>query len=318
MPTLEEQKAEEQRLTAEQEEAEKKAAAEAVEAAAQFEAGFSGKDLADPKPTEKETPPVEGEVKEPETEKVETPEVKEPEIKLAQVTEEQLNRMLSYGASIEEIKGHIEKQFGTAFGKMGGLERVIREIQAATPAGQAIEVSETDLAELKEEFPDLSTKLAKGLTRVLSKFKGTAAVAPETFDPNQVNPIVEQRVNEARVQIKQELAREQLADLYPTWNEIVGTKESNTEYRKWLIKQPADYQKKVSESWSPFVVADSIDKFYEAKEKEKKAAPVKPAAKDQRKERLAEAVTPRGTAGVRATKNDEDEFLEGYQNALKY
>jgi len=311
MPTVEEQKAEEQRLEAEQVEADKKAADEAL---AQFEAGFSGKDL--PEPTEKpnEPPPATEEVKtEPEAEKAEEPEVVEAP-KVATVTEEQLNRLLAYGTTIEEIKTAMEKQFGTAFGKMGGLERVIKDLQSSTPVGQPITVTEADLEELKGEFPDLTDKLAKGLTRILSKFKGTGT-APATFDETQITPIVEQRVNEAKVRIKEELAKEQLADLYPDWQEIVGPKDANTKYRQWLLKQPVEYQKKIAESWSPYVVADSIDRFREATEK--KAPPVKPTPKDQRKERLAEAVPQRGTPGVKATPSDEEQFLAGYNETIK-
>src|SRR5437867_2061568 len=170
MPTLEEQKVEEQRLEAEQAAADKKAADEAV---AQFEAGFSGTET--PEPTEKKDSLPAEEVKDPdakadEAEKVKEAEVKElqEEIKLAQMTEEQLNRVLAYGNTIAEVKTAMDKQFGTAFGKMGGLERVIKDLQAATPVGQPITVTEADLTELKDEFPDVSKKLATGLTRVLS------------------------------------------------------------------------------------------------------------------------------------------------------
>ena len=254
-----------------------------------------------------------------EAEKVKEAEVKElqEEIKLAQMTEEQLNRVLAYGNTIAEVKTAMDKQFGTAFGKMGGLERVIKDLQAATPVGQPITVTEADLTELKDEFPDLSKKLATGLTRVLSKFKGTGtAESPATFDPNTVIPLVEERVKVARREIREELSRDQLSDLHENWQAIVGEKDSNTEYRQWLLKQPVAYQNKIANSWSPFVVAHSIDQFLEAQEKAKKPAE-KPADTDKRKARLAEAVPQRGQPGVKATKSDQEEFEAGFKDALK-
>jgi hypothetical protein len=64
-------------------------------------------------------------------------------------------------------------------------------------------------------------------------------------------------------QLKQEhqQAIETLSRRHPDWAEIVGPENSQTEYRKWLAKQPPEYQAKILASWNPGEVANSIDKF---------------------------------------------------------
>ena len=64
-------------------------------------------------------------------------------------------------------------------------------------------------------------------------------------------------------QLKQEhqQAIETLSRRHPDWAVIVGPENSQTEYRKWLDKQPPEYQAKILASWNPSEVANSIDKF---------------------------------------------------------
>lgn len=287
--------------------AEETAKAEA-EAEKAFAEGFEAK------PTETVTPPVAEKTPEAEPEKVveETPKVVEPSF--AKITDAQWQEVFSKSRSVDAVSAAVEKARSDAFGKIGGLERTIKELQAATPVGQALEVSAKDLEELQKDFPDLTDNLAKGLTRVLSRFKGTAPVAedPAAFDA-RVNSVVEARLSAAREASVKERAVERLTDRHPDWQEVVGPKDSTTEFRRWLIGQDEIYHAKILASNNPVEVSQAIDKFKEYTEKKK----TKPAAQvsQSRRERLEEAVPAKGgstSPGKSREQTAEEQFAEGY------
>jgi len=274
---------------------------EAAESAA-FDEGYAGT-LAPP--STETTPPV-----------VETtPEVVvtpvEPAPDYVQITKAEWTKMLADTGSVTEIKQEIAKRFDTTFGKMGSLEHTLTQLQHATPIGQPITVSEEDLAELKADgFPDLTASLAKGLTRVLSKFKGTGAPAPIDLTA-QVEPLVQQRIQSAHAEWEAKLAIERLTDLHPDWREIAGPKDSQTDYRTWLATQPDGAT--VLESSNPREVAKSLTRFIESK-KVPEPTP-KPTGRSQR---LAEAVPARGGSGaapVHAALSEDDEFEKGFKTS---
>lgn len=315
-----EQKAEEARLAEEarvkeEQDAAEKLAKEEAEANAAFESGFTGKPI---EPTGDATPA--GEIEE----EPEKPEVKPAPVvelpKLAQITEVQFQSLMANAKTVEDVKSAMEKRFNDAFGKMGGLERTLKQIQDATPVGQAISVSDEDLAELKTEFPDLTANLAKGLTRVLGKMKGTAP-AP-TFDPasidERVNSLVEARVSQEREATLKAVAVERLTDRHENWREIIGPKDSTTPYRQWLAAQDPVYQATVLDSWDARVISKSIDAFhtFEKEKQKKKPASPKPNGSDARNQRLAEAVLPKGNAAPSKPQQltAEEEFEAGFKS----
>ena len=116
-------------------------------------------------PTEPVVPPVVAAVPEVVPAPVVTPEVVTPPPTPYQVTEAQINDLVTKARSVDDLSVTLGKVhaslYGDVYGKLGGLERVIKQLQESTPAGQAIEVGDKDLEELKEEFPDLTAKLAK-------------------------------------------------------------------------------------------------------------------------------------------------------------
>lgn len=217
----------------------------------------------------------------------------------AKITDAQWQEVLNLaksgsGAGVE-LRAAIEKTRGDAFGKIGGLERTLRQIQEATPVGHAITVTGDDLKEFKGEFPELADKFARDLTNVLSKFKGTgapvqqAAALPEDFD-DRMKTSARSIAVEEREKLKVELALETLNELHEDWQTVTGPANSATPYRQWLKQQPEAYQNKVLASNNAVVIGKSITAFKEfasAKEKPKTAA-------ELRAERLKESVVPKG------------------------
>lgn len=278
---------------------------------ASFEAEIDGKDFEDADantPVITETP-------------VETPVttvVEESAPKMAQITEEQLARILTYSNDIDAIKTAMESRFGTAFGKLGSLAQTLKELQTTTESGEVITVSEDDLAELKTDYPDLTPAIAKSLTRVLSKVKGGRTTAAKEFDPATLEPTINEKAQEIAKRVVMEEQIKDLADDYPDWEKIIGANPDPakgikpTEFRNWLTSQPAEYQKRVNTSQRAIVVAKAIGKFEEWKETKKKSAqePPKKTAADIRREQLKDSVTERGNASQHTAKSEEDAFDE--------
>ncbi len=100
-----------------------------------------------------------------------------------QVTKQQLEQFQSNATKVQEITAALEQRFGTAFGKIGGLERTLKELQTATPAGQAVQIDDKDFAEMEADFPELAKMSKAALGRILSRLKGTGTPA---FDEKKI------------------------------------------------------------------------------------------------------------------------------------
>lgn len=224
----------------------------------------------------------------------------------AQLTEDDYKRFVANAETVDKIASSLEQRFGTAFGKIGGIEQRMKEWQASTPHGQAVTASVEDFEEMQSEFPELTEMHLKGLNRALSKMKGTGS----SFDVSKVEEIVNARVEKAR----QEDARATLTDAHQDWETVVGAKDAVTPYRQWLKTQPPTYQTQLAETWRPGVIAQSITRF---KAERKLAAPartVAPPHEAARRQRLAEAVAPRGAGGHPPSASADDEMERGFNS----
>lgn len=275
---------------------------------ADFEAGFSGTPTATPEKTE----PAQSEQLE---QKVEQPEQQQTqqEPKYRQITEDEFNKLSTAAAAVEELKATVGKQFDTAFGKMGGLERVLKEFQAKTPTGQAVEVTAEDFAEMKAEYPEIADMQLKAFQRIAGKLGGTGGY-DESRVQQTVNPLLEKVGKDAVATAKLEIAEETLDETHPGWAEIVGAPDEtgklpDNDYHKWLASQPDEYKTRVLNSYSPVVIGRSIDKFQE----HQKA--LKQQADSKRRDRFDQAVTPKGDGGHEPSENLDDAFNEGFNKA---
>jgi len=225
-----------------------------------------------------------------------------------QVSEAQILDLVNRAKSIDDMSVTLSKVHASVYGelpgKLGGLERTLREIQANTPVGQPIEVSDKDLVELQEDFPELSIQLAKGLTRILSRFKGTAqpAVASQAVNVDEIvaraNQAADVRVAQAREATMRQVAVDRLTDKHENWQEITGAADATTPYRTWLQAQQPAYRAHILATWDPREIGKSIDAFqvYETEAKKTAAKPGVVKGQDARSQRLAQAIPARGHA----------------------
>lgn len=247
----------------------------ANDAAAQaaFDAEVGGAPTVTPEPKTAEE--VKPEVK-PEPE----PEAKEePAVEYAQITKAEL-------ADLMAKAGQVDK----AFGKIGGIERVLQQLQAP---GQ-VEVNEEDYAALTAEFPELAKTLIEAQKKTLSRIKGSASV-----DPAAVDRIVSEQVGKTRMEL-----------IDSTLDAIVDgdwrADRHSEEFIKWENEQPADIKALVeSDSLRD---ATRMMRLWKAHKDAPKPAPAPAPKTSSRKQQLeAAAATPKGTGGaVQANPNSDE------------
>lgn len=264
----------------------------------EFETGFD-----DGKPTEVTLPPVEDA----------PPEVVEeaPEIKYHQLTEDQWTSLQSLSTQMNSIRADHAKRLDTAFGKVGGLERTLQQLQQATPAGLTVDVTDDIVAEISEEFPELGKRTLAAFKTFAGKIKGTGPVVqqPQTETTVDVESHVQKEVQTRLVALQIEA----LEDSYPAWREVTGAPDSDTPYRKWLAAQPAEYQTKLSSTNSALVITRSLEKF--EKDAQAAAAVAATPAVSTRKQQLAAAAVTRGAGGRAPAPTEDDEFNAGFNSA---
>lgn len=228
--------------------------------------------------------------------------------KFKQITEEEFERLNSSAAAIEEMKATLGKQADTIFGRIGGLERVLKQFQDQTPAGSAVEITEDDLAELRDEFPELIGPQLKMLQRIAGKMRGTG----QAFDESQIQPMLEKAtpdlVARIRSDISAQIATETLTETHPDWESVVGNtfagKPADKEFLEWANAQPQEYRDRLFETVNPVVIGRAIDKFREHQASLKKNA--------ERRERFEKAVTPKGDGGHEPPPDGDEAFEAGF------
>ena len=204
--------------------------------------------------------------------------------KYVQVTEDDYKKFQSNADSISEMRAAYQKQFDTAFGKLGGVERTLTQL---TATGPAVDLTDDVVSDLAEDFPELAAMQLKSF----QKFA-------QTLRTNPANPVdIDEKVH-ARVIA---LETEALEDAHPQWRDLVGTPDSKTDYRQWLNKQPVDYQQKLNATNSASVIARSIDKF--------RSSIPKPSV---RQTLIRDAITPKGDGRRSETPDADDDFNAGF------
>lgn len=234
-----------------------------------------------------------------------TPAADEP--KMTQISEDEYRKLLDGVARIDEIEGALEKQFGTAFGKIGGIERVLDQLKSSAPAGGKIELSKEVVADLAAEFPEMAELQYKTLQKLVDVLN-TRTPAPEVGAAQPSAPVVDEAAIEKRV--RRAIAEETLDTFDENWRETIGLPDDagkipDTPFRQWLKKQPTEYANRVASTYSATVLTDALSKF--------KAAQVKAQG---RREVLDAAVEVTGSGGQApdARSTDDDEFNEGFKS----
>jgi len=208
----------------------------------------------------------------------------EPAQEYVQLTKAEHGELLK----IRELQHKLDQGFGT----LGNIQQTIRQLQESRTTGKAVEVTDEDLAELKAEFPEFAELTKKALSRVLAR---VVPMSAPTVDTTAITQAEERTIQRERAQ-----ATATLDTLRDDWRDVTGTvdesgKLPDNAYYRWLATKPADYQRRLLDTWNPHVIAKSIETFTKVREAEAKPKLVPPKA-NERTTRLTAAVTPKGVA----------------------
>lgn len=221
-----------------------------------------------------------------------------------------------------------QKQLEKAHGTIGSMTKLLNGLKEKVdppevPPKPRVEVSAAQFAEMEEVHPELAKMNREGLGRVLTEL----GLGVTNIDEAKVKAIVAEDHKQATAAKEME----NLTEEFPDWKEIVGAVtdgkyDPNQPYRQWLATKGQEYQDKINNSVSAFVVGRSIGLFQRETEAATAAEEAaargrrlrgdpQPSPKDAaRSARIQASVQPRGdTPGpAAAAKTDDDEFLAGF------
>lgn len=230
---------------------------------------------------------------------------------MVQVPADEYQRMLSTVATLEKQFGEHGSKIDKALGKIGGFEGFVAAMQKNTPSGEAIVLSDEDMAGLSEKFPNLSKEMQTILNTALSKVKGTGQAVVQTVDDNRISAVLQPMLEQERTRIKREMQREEVLEAHPDFDEI----RISPDFIAWKNALPPERKAKVDTAWSPRLVISVMDDYKEAKKAPVVPPPPPPSTKDKaREEALRAAVTPRGSGPAPGAKktSDDEAFAAGY------
>lgn len=242
-----------------------------------------------------------------------------------QITKADWEAMQTRAAAIDELKAAQEKLAGTAFGKIGDLQRQIKE--SGSRSGP-VKISEEDFAELMADYPELAGAQLKGLQRAMDRLNA-GINAPIDEDA------IDRRLNERLESTRQEMVYETLETVVPGWKQDVATPD----FMGWVEKQPgwkpqyadARYtdliRKDPDSELSKLIKANptsTVARYFSSrpsdaaalvgdfrKDKSAAVAPAKVIAPSARKQQLAAAATPKSSGARAPTRTEDDDFLAG-------
>lgn len=192
-------------------------------------------------------------------------------------------RIAAAEALIGTLRSAQEKSFGTAFGKIGGIERTLGSAN--------VDIDQEDIDAMRADG-------FESHARALEKIRDLKVVRAGGV-------ITDDDRTEIRSTLKRELQVEQVADEHPDWREVADS----AEFQAWKATRSAADQHKLDNTWAPGFIIKTLTEFKAAKAKPQQQASSDSNLRDFR----AAAVTPRGTGGNPAAASTEDEFDAGFK-----
>lgn len=261
--------------------------------------GYEGKEVLGPTQTPEEEPT--------ETVPAEVPpaEVPPPEPKFRQITEDEYTALMDVGKTVESLREENARKFDQAFGKIGGTEQLVRNIQAATPKGKIPTVTKDDLGDLAKNYEYLGDDMVDAFNRVLGKLEGTGP-AQAGVDQNQIAQLVQEGVAKALPKLAEEIEKTREQKLVTKAHPDAQETFADPAFIDWFKKSGKQ------DSWESEKIIPILTEY-----KQMKAPPAVPPvtpAPSTRQAALKAAVNPIGAPAVPKAKTEDDEFLAGYNS----
>lgn len=218
---------------------------------------------------------------------------------IAGLTESQLKELLIKAGEVDSLKLQIEKSFG----KVGELNRTLQQLQARTEAGEPVELTEEDVADLANDFPELAQAQLNVLRKFASKMRGTGTAAQPAIDLDGLRQQVKQEVT---AEYDRKLEERLLNFRHPGWVQEVQSQD----FMLWGQNQLGqdEFQQLIQSTDADFI-SSKLDAFKLWKDNAVKQT-------KQKQRRLESAITPRGdSTSPPTTQSEEDAFIRAFKAA---
>lgn len=226
------------------------------------------------------------------------PKVEAPVEETVVLNQTEIKSLLSRLEMLDKHSGSLDK----VFGHIGSLRQTIDKLQTAQASGEAVELTDEDVAEIKNDFPELGESFRKVLGRALGKARGPAAA---TVD---LEPIKQEFGNKI-VEVQHDTHKTLLSYMQPAWEETVASDK----FKVWLAAQPEADRARIGNSWN----AIELDRALKAFAVDTAPKVVTPPPPKTNKSRLAAAIQPSGVKSPDvSTLSAEDAFATGFQKTL--
>jgi hypothetical protein len=209
-------------------------------------------------------------------------------------------------AQIRELKanGVDASTVHRLFGEIGGITRVVKQLQARSAPTESELAGALKAAEkTAEEYPEIGGPMVAALKALAAQIPAkpepsdepAASAQPQAAAPAQAQP-------ESPYTPEQRAAIKFLDDLHPDRLQL----NAHPEFKSWLSAKPADFQQRFTSSWDFAFIAKGYGEFKAAHAAKQQAAE---EARRKKTERLEAAVTPQGSAASPTPTNPSPEAL---------
>lgn len=200
------------------------------------------------------------------------------------------------GAQLDDLKAQIRELKANGvdastvhrlFGEIGGITRVVKQLQAkAAPSESELAGAIKAAEKTAEEYPEIGGPMVAALKALAAQIpqktepaepEPSAAPAPTATQAPAAAPPADPYTPEQKAAIKF------LNDLHPDRLTV----NTSPEFKSWLSAKPADFQQRFTTSWDFAFIAKGYSEFKAAQ-----------ATKRKKTERLEAAVTPQGSAAA--------------------
>lgn len=262
-------------------------------AEAEFNSGF---DTTDQRPATETPQPVQDEATKPgETQPASAPaqQQEQPAPKYVQITEEDFERLKSGASLAEKLKDTADRSFGTAFGKIGGIER---ELQTLRQGAKRVTIDHKTIETLRGEIPELAD--------ALEQINGLAAVAAApAVDETKLEELVQARVSPLEQKFETRIVLLQHPDM-----EAI---KKSPDFHAYVQALPAEESQVLLNTWDSTVISGHLTKFKQ-QQAQRKQPQNQPGDDTARRSRMQAAVTPRGNGAQAPAPSELDEFNAGF------
>lgn len=213
---------------------------------------------------------------------------------IAGMTEEQVKALLEKAAEVDKLR----EQQAKVFGSLGSLKQSIDALRnQPKPTATQVQITKDKLSRLGQMFPEMAEMLAEDLNGVLT---GGAAAAVDTSKFEQE---FEQKLQTKLEATQQQFEAKVLTLMHPDWKQIVAADE----FGKWKQSLAPEVMAELDSSWDAEFIGSKIAEFKDWKSKTA-------TSQQQKRSRLEQAITPRGTPNPPAM-TDDDAFIRGFKEA---